>query len=80
MVRWSSVEVRTYRNFRPELRDDRRSGWSVVIYPPRRGNWHAFAEVIRSNAPRSLEALIAEARRRVDRAVDGALDEAPRGP
>jgi hypothetical protein len=77
MTRPTTVEVRTHRGHRLEVRDDGGEGWIVAVHPPRGG---APPEVLRNGVPNGLAALLAEARRRVDRRLDGAPDgAAPRG-
>ena len=68
MARPIRLQLRTYRGHRLELRDDGETGWTVAIHP------------LRDGAPKGLAALLAEAERRVDRRLDGAPDEALRGP
>ncbi len=71
MPRPRRLGVRTCRNHRLEVQDDGGQGWSVTIHgagpddsPPRR-------VVLRNAVPNGLEALLNEARRRVDRCLDG---------
>jgi hypothetical protein len=71
------MQVRAYRGHRLELHDDGGTGWTVLVYPPPgRGG---APEVLRNRMPNGLECLLAEARRRVDRRLDGAPGEALRG-
>ena len=73
MRRVTKVETRRYRGFSLEVRDEHGAGWSVAIYPPRGAS--EAPVTLRSSVPRGLEPLIAEARARVDRRLDGqALD------
>ena len=77
MTRPTTVQVRTYRGHRLEVRDDGGEGWTVAVYPSRGG---APPEVLRNGVPKGLATLLAEARRRVDRRLDVALDGVLRGP
>jgi hypothetical protein len=67
MRRWRRVAVRTYRAHRLEILDDSGQGWAVAIHatdPPGRA-------LIRNTVPHGLEALLDEARRRIDLRLDG---------
>jgi hypothetical protein len=77
MARSTTMQVRAYRGHHLELRDDGGTGWTVLVYPPPgRGG---TPEVLRNRMPSGLEGLLAEALRRVDRRLDGAPRDAPRG-
>ena len=78
MARGSRVQVRTYRDHKLELRDDGGTGWTVAIHPPPGGG--APPETLRTRMPLGLNGLLAEARRRVDRRLDGASVGFMRGP
>ena len=78
MARSSGVQVRTYRGHKLELRDDGGTGWTVAIHPPPGGD--APTETLRNRMPLGLGGLLAEARRRVDRRLDGAPVGSMRGP
>ena len=69
MPRSTSVQVRTYRNHRLELRDDGGTGWTVAIQPPPGSG--VPPEVLRNSVPRGLNGLLEEARPRVVRRLDG---------
>ena len=79
MARPTTVQVRTYRGHRLELRDDGGTGWTVAVHPPG-GDDGAPPVVLRNSVPNGLAALLAEAKRRVDRRLDGAPEDAPLGP
>jgi hypothetical protein len=72
------VQVRTYRGHRLELRDDGGTGWTVAVHPP--GGDGGPTDMLRNSVPNGLTALLAEAKHRVDRRLDGAPDDAPLGP
>jgi hypothetical protein len=76
MTRSTTVQVRTYRGHRLEVRDDGGDGWIVSIYLVKGG---ALPEALRNSVPNGLATLLAEAERRVDRRLDGALDDGLRG-
>ncbi len=78
MARSSGVQVRTYRDHKLELRDDGGTGWAVAIHPPPGSG--APPETLRNRMPLGLNGLLAEARRRVDRRLDGAPLGSMRGP
>ncbi len=63
------VWLRTYRGYRMDVRDEAGTGWRVDIYPP--GAVLGEREVLRNRMPAGLESLLDEARRRVDRRLDG---------
>ena len=66
-----------YRGHRLEVRDDGGTGWTVAVHPP---GGDALPDLLRNSVPNALAALLAGAKRRVDRRLDGALDDAPLGP
>jgi hypothetical protein len=62
--------ILTYRQHRLTLTASDGQGWAVRIWPPRaRG---AAAEVLRNRVPGGQAILLEEARRRIDRGLDGA--------
>ena len=70
------LRLSTYRGHRLELRggDSGGTGWAVAIHrPPGRG---LLPDVLRGGggAPNGLDGLLAEARRRVDRGLDGGAE------
>ena len=77
MSRPMTLEVRTYRSHRLEVRDDGRDGWIIAIYASRPG---ASPEVLRDSTPYGIATLLAEAERRVDQRLDGTLNEELQGP
>lgn len=60
---------RTYRNHRLELLDDGAEGWIVTVRGPDGGG---VLTMLRNRVPNGLGTLIEEARREVDRRLDGA--------
>jgi hypothetical protein len=72
------VPNQTYRDHKLELRDDGGTGWTVAIHPPPGSG--APPETLRNHMPLGLNGLLAEARRRVDRRLDGASVGFMRGP
>jgi hypothetical protein len=76
MTRSTTVEVRTYRGHRLEVRDDGGDGWIVSIYPVAGG---ALPEAIRNSIPNGLATLLAEAEQRVDWRLNDALNDGPLG-
>lgn len=77
MARPTTMQVRVYRGHYLELRDDGGTGWTVRVFPP--SSRGGTPEVLRNRMPNGLDGLLAEARRRVDRRLDGAPRDAPRG-
>src|SRR3712207_1442339 len=61
------VGIRTYRNHRLEVLDDGADGWAVAIHVAGEGR----TVVLRNSVPNGLDVLLAEARARVDRRLDG---------
>jgi hypothetical protein len=70
MRRYRRVSRQPYRDHHLELLDDRGTGWAVRIFAP--GDTDKV--VLRNHVPNGLEVLVAEARRLIDRRLDG---EAP---
>jgi hypothetical protein len=74
MRRSTPLEVRTYRGHRLEVRDDGDDGWIVAIYVVGGG---ALPEVLRSSVPKGVAGLLVEAKRRVDRRLEGLWNDRP---
>lgn len=70
------VLTRRHRGHVFEVRDDGGEGWVVVVHAPG-AKAGVPQDELRSRVPGGLEELIAEARRRVDRRLDGG--DAPLG-
>lgn len=70
MPRQYVVDVRSYRGHRLEVQDDGGDGWRVVVHAPR-GARVPSVETLRNSVPGGLGELLGEARRRVDRRLDG---------
>ena len=68
MPRSATVQLRTHRHHRLEVRDDGGEGWCVVIHAPGDG---ARPEILRNRVPNGLGTLMGEARRLVDQRLDG---------
>ena len=61
------VSLQTYRLFRISIRDDGGEGWNIRVYPPNgKDGWELQCAV-----PGGLDELLAEARQRIDRQLDG---------
>ncbi len=69
LERYRRVGAHQYRGHRLEVLDDGAAGWAVRIWGP---DPPAGQEtMLRNKAPKGLSALIAEAKRQVDRRLDG---------
>jgi hypothetical protein len=64
------VLTRRHRGHLFEIYDDGGEGWIVVVHGSNAGREPPYDE-LRNRAPGGLEVLITEARRRVDRRLDG---------
>jgi hypothetical protein len=69
MQREAVLQVRTYRGYRLEVRDDGWDGWVIVVHPD--AVHEATATALRNGLPHGLEHLLAEAHDLVDRLCDG---------
>jgi hypothetical protein len=77
MARSTTLQVRTYRGHRLQLRDDGATGWTIAIHSACR---NAAPVLLRNSVPSGLATLLAEAERRVDRRLNGAADGPSLGP
>ena len=73
MRRETTVGVRSHRGHRIEVRDDGGEGWAVVIHP--RPGDAGDPETLRDRTPNGLSGLLAEARRRADRRLEGGSEK-----
>ena len=71
MKRETSIETRSYRGYRIEIRDDGGAGWAVVIHAPPDDT--GDPAILRNEQTNSLADLLTEAHQRVDRRLDGGL-------
>jgi hypothetical protein len=81
MRRFRQVGIQTYRDHQIELMDDRGAGWAITIHEP--GTLDKV--VLRNHMPNGLEILLSEAKRRIDRRLDGTPSgsespPSPKGP
>jgi hypothetical protein len=60
-----------HRGYRMSVAGTPGNGWSVTIHPPAGGRRRAVR--LRNRVPHGLEELLAEARRRIDRELDGTI-------